>query len=763
MMIACVDGELVTPDPEAPVISSFLPESGVPGSEVNIAGENFSGTPGQDSVFLNGYGAEVLSSSPTHIEFIVPDSATTGPITVIELLHGKRGISPSDYEVLASADLPEIHKVNPDSGAVGTLFQIFGKNFGASVDEVSVRIGTDTAAVSSVNDTIIEASVPIGASTGPVSVSKEGFTAVGPIFTVLDIMPEIEALKPDHGPMGTPVWIIGKHFSTIPEENSITFNGITAVVLEAYSDSLSTMVPEKATSGKVVVSVNGISAEWPLFTVDPDSPSSPVIKSINPATAVVGSSVTILGEHFSETAAGNMVSFNGVEAVVSSASSTQLEVVVPEKATTGPVYVTVGDLTSNGYDFTVETPAPIINSIDPGSGPFDTQVKIEGANFSDLAGDNKVHFNGMEAVVTSASTTSLVAIVPRGAGTGPVSVTTNGSTATGPVFTYIKSAVVDTHVGSGKQGFIDGSAENSAFNGVSRMDVNSGGEIIVADFNNHAIRIVNTKNQVSTLAGDGSPGYVNGPAASARFNQPLGVAIDQMGNIYVADVGNHVIRKISTSNEVSTYAGNGQAGFTDGSANAASFNGPSDVVVDSDGNLYVADINNHAIRKIDINGTVSTIAGSGKPGFTDSKGTAASFNLPVGLGIDSQKNLYIADLANHAIRKVDVGGNTSTVAGTGAAGDVDGSVAVASFKLPYDVDVDGSGNLYIADDKNHKIRIIRINNSVETLAGNGTEGFRNGMASEAMFDDPTGVKVINSELIYVGDTENNLIRVIRFE
>jgi len=677
---SCVDGDLVNPDPEAPIITSFVPESGAPGSEVNIFGENFNGTPGKDSVYLNGYGAEIISSSSTQIGLIVPDSATTGPITVKELVTHKRGISSSDYEVIASEDFPEIYKLKPTSGVVGTSFQILGANFGENIDAVTVRIGPDTTIVNSVIDSIIVTSVPVGATTGPVTVSIDSITAVGPEFTVLD-----------------------------------------------------------------------------------EEPPAPVITSIDPVSGKVGATVTIKGENFSDIPSENTVTFNEAEAVVNSATSTVLVVVVPDDATTGLIFVTVGGLTSNGFNFSVESTPPQISSINPTSGPFDTKVSITGTNFSEVMAENTVMFNGNEAITTSASATQLIAIVPRGAGTGPVSVTTNGLTAMGPLFTYIKTALVNTYAGNGNAGFVDGPATTAEFNGASRMDVNSSGEIFMADFTNHSIRKINTKNEVSTFSGDGSSGFVNGAVSGAKYNQPFGVAIDDDGNMYIADASNHVIRKISTSNVVSTYAGNGQAGFSDGQADVAAFNGPSDVAVDSDGNVYVADLNNHAIRKIDKNGNVSTIAGNGTAGFTDSKGSAARFYLPSGLGIDNQNNVYVADLANHAIRRVDIGGNVTTVAGNGTAGSADGSLAAARFNFPYDVDLDELGNLYIADGKNHKIRIITTSNTVETLAGSGTEGFLDGIAGDAMFNDPTGIKVINSERIYVGDTENNRVRVISFE
>ena len=376
IVYSCIDGELLSPDPEAPIISSFNPELGLPGSTVFILGENFNGEPGMDSVYINGYSATVISSSPTQLEIIVPDDATTGPIMVEELIHQKRAVSLTDFEVLTT-DPPgvEIHKVTPNAGIAGSSFQIIGANFGEGIDDIIVRIGFDTTVVSFINDTLIVTSVPVGAITAAVIVIKSGMITVGTEFTVLDVNPEIDTLKPNHGPVGTIVWIIGKYFSSIPADNDITFNGETALVIEAYNDSLLTSVPPDATTGKVIVNVNGKNGEWPLFTVDLIDPK---ITSIDPASGKVGITVTIIGENFSDIPSENTVTFNGAEAVVNSATLTELVVIVPGDATTGPVNVTVNGLTATGPQFVVESNQIEVTSINPTTGKVGISVKIIG-------------------------------------------------------------------------------------------------------------------------------------------------------------------------------------------------------------------------------------------------------------------------------------------------------------------------------------------------------------------------------------------------
>ena len=273
---------------------------------------------------------------------------------------------------------------------------------------------------------------------------------------------------------------------------------------------------------------------------------------------------------------------------------------------------------------------------------------------------------------------------------------------------------------------------------------------------------------VRTLAGTTS-GYVDGPATSSKFNQPFGVAVDKAGNVYVADMYNHRIRKIDKAGRVSTLAGGGPAGYSgeasgqarhvDARGTSAMFNFPHDVTVDNAGNVYVADAYNHRIRKIDTIGNVTTLAGDGNSGYVDGRGTSARFNFPRGLAVDNAGNVYVADQNNDRIRKIDRAGNVSTLAG-GSRGFADGVAASAMFNQPYSVAVDGTGNVYVADTRNHRIRKIDRTGNVSTLAGNGVFGFADGAASSAMFYWPESITVDNTGTVYVADTRNHRIREI---
>lgn len=303
----------------------------------------------------------------------------------------------------------------------------------------------------------------------------------------------------------------------------------------------------------------------------------------------------------------------------------------------------------------------------------------------------------------------------------------------------------------------------STFNRPSSTATNSTtGDIYVADTNNHVIRKITTAGVTSTIAGSAlQSGSTNATGNAARFFSPSGVALDSSGNIYVADTGNHIIRKITTAGVVTTLAGTaGISGNTNATGAAASFNLPSSVAVDAAGNnVYVADYNNHTIRKIDSSGNVSTFAGSGTAGSANGTGTAANFNYPRSLAIDASF-LYVADTGNHTIRKISLGGAVvTTVAGTaGASGNANGTGAAARFNGPSGIAVDPSGTIFVADTNNQTIRAISPAAVVTTLAGSpGLSGNADGIGNAVRFDQPNGLSVYGG-ILYVADYRNNTIR-----
>ena len=297
----------------------------------------------------------------------------------------------------------------------------------------------------------------------------------------------------------------------------------------------------------------------------------------------------------------------------------------------------------------------------------------------------------------------------------------------------------------------------------SGLAFDKSGNIYVADYGNNAIRKITPTGVGSTFAGGsgpGVPGFVDDTGTAAKFNSPSCVVVDTLGNVYVTDAGNNVIRKITSAGVVTTFAGSGTIGFVNGTGTLASFYFPTGIAIDASGNLYIADSGNNQIRKITPAGVVTTFAGSGAQGSVDATGTLASFNYPEGLAIDTSGNLYIGDSGNNKIRKITSARVVTTLAGTGNAAHVDSIGTLASFNFPCGVVVDISGNVYVADFDNNKIRKITPVGVVSTLAGSGHAGHVDGIGIAASFFEPYGVAVDVSGNLYVGDYGNNKIRKI---
>ena len=328
------------------------------------------------------------------------------------------------------------------------------------------------------------------------------------------------------------------------------------------------------------------------------------------------------------------------------------------------------------------------------------------------------------------------------------------------------SGVVTTIAGTGSSGSDNGVSSNASFRWPIGLAIDSAGNIIVADLLGHLIRKIDTSGNVTTLAGTGSIGNDNGVSTAASFNWPYDVAIDSAGNIIVADHNNHLIRKIDGSTyEVTTIAGSAVVtGNANGTGTAASFNGPAGLAIDSAGNIIVTDYYNDLIRKIDGSTyEVSTIAGSGSSGSDNGTGTAASFYSPSGVAIDSDGNIIVADRGNHLIRKID--GSTyevSTLAGSGSSGSTNGTGTAASFSSPGGVAIDSDGNIIVADSYSHLIRKIDGSTyEVSTIAGSGSSGNANGTGTAASFNRPSRVAIDSDGNIIVSDGPNNLIRKIQ--
>ena len=335
----------------------------------------------------------------------------------------------------------------------------------------------------------------------------------------------------------------------------------------------------------------------------------------------------------------------------------------------------------------------------------------------------------------------------------------------------LNAQIINTIAGNGTRAYSgDGAPATAAeFNYPAGIAIDAVGNIYIADQNNNRIRKITTLGIISTIAGNGSVGYSGdgGAAIAAKLHSPTGLALDAVGNLYIADFFNNRIRKINTAGIITTIAGNGNFGYSgDGAAaTTAELKYPNGIALDAVGNIYIADNNSNRIRLVNTAGIISTIAGNGTAGYSGDGALASSaqLNFPTAVTVDAVGNLYIADGFNNRIRSVNTAGIISTIAGNGTAGySGDGAPAIAAqFNNPMGLAIDAGGNLYIADQYNHCIRMVNTTGIISTVAGNGTQGFSGdgSMATLAQLNNPFSVIIDAANIMYIGDQFNQRIRI----
>ncbi|MDO8413733.1 MAG: S8 family serine peptidase, partial [Gallionellaceae bacterium] len=441
---------------------------------------------------------------------------------------------------------------------------------------------------------------------------------------------------------------------------------------------------------------------------------------------------------------------------------------------------------STSLTVTVDNTQPTISITYPGNGATVNGTVTITASATDTNGIASVQFYVDTALICTdtvapyeclANTTSLV----DGKHTLIASATDaagNASASTSATVTVANQAAngignISTYAGNGSASFCgdNGAATAACLKYPEKVAMDASGNAYIADTNNNRIRKISPTGVITTFAGTGASGSSGdgGQATLAKLSAPRAVTVDASGNLYIADTGNHKIRKVSTTGIITTVVGTGRSGYSGdgGQASAAKINGPYDLLADTaTGNFYIADTANHRIRKVSAAGIITTVAGNGTAGYSGDGGaaTAAKINSPKGIILDSSANLYIADTSNHRVRKINSSGVISTIAGTGVAGySGDGGAAtLAKLSSPWALAGNTSIGIFIADSSNNRIRLVNLSGVISTVAGTGTAGYSGdgGTASSAKINLPHGVTATSDGFLIADSTNHRIRRVI---
>lgn len=411
---------------------------------------------------------------------------------------------------------------------------------------------------------------------------------------------------------------------------------------------------------------------------------------------------------------------------------------------------------------------PVVTSISPTIGKTGDTVTINGSNFSN---QNIVRFNGKVAKTIQQNPAYIVAYVPSNCGTGGVTVERSDNLISNndKEFTEIYQYTVSTYAGMpGSASYYDGALTYCFLNLPSALACDRNGDLYICDEKNYCVRKI-IGPQITTFAGKGgSPGYMNSPdPKTALFNTPVGIAISSSGEVFIGDHKNHCIRDILPTGIVTAICGDPQLpGNTDGDGTAALFNYPYKMMMMDDQNFLVVDSANNRIRKITVNGNVTTFAGSGAMGSQNGDLLTASFYLPAGMTMMDTKTVLIADAGNSKIRSINLTAATVTdFAGYGKSGFLNGTLASSMFNNPSAVavrDMNGKKEIFIADTGNNMIRMIDSKNNVTTIIGDLQPGTQNGDGITARLNGPTDIAFDprDNAVMYIADKKNHTIRKV---
>ncbi|WP_316751985.1 IPT/TIG domain-containing protein [Pedobacter gandavensis] len=683
----------------------------------------------------------------------------------------------------------KIDSYYPNSGNAGTLVSIVGEGFGTDLSLYSATISGKAAEVISATESNIVVRMPEGGATGALALKYDSrdFNLGQYIYQALSV----QNVFPANGPAGSQIRITGAGFSSTTGPATVFINGKPALVVSVSDEIIVAEVPLDAGFGPIVVKVDGKEAKGQNFTYQ-------AISSIKPLSGGKNTKVTINGVGFEELAEGNQIDFNGTTATVLEATKEKLVVLAPDGVKTGPLSVNINGQKTAGPVFTVVA-SPSIQIVTPLSGPKGAEMTISGALFSTVLDENKVFINGIEIPVQSATENQIKLLVPGGTGTGLVKVVVNDQATNGPQFKDQTLGILSVSPDNGLAGTtvtIKGSGFSSSavnnkvyFNGLLAtvktatentlvLDAPAGlstGDLKVVVDGEEALAPQDFRRAgMLTLAG--------GPNSDTFGGFMAGIAVDNSGNIYVADRLNHLVKKITPAGVVSVLQINGAD---------VVFDTPYGVVIDKQDNIYVSDIGRNHIRKITPSGQNTVYVSGFSPGLMtfDNAGnlyvnvvaayagmnkvnTAGGYSKISGPSwpmakavVDANGNLYYVDSgssSNNAVSRIAAGaGNEGYFIGSSDPGYQDGAgLSVRFNSIGGGLAIYGPGKLIAGDRYNYALREIDVNSRKVSTLVKLNPGFADGAFSQAKIGSMDDMAVDKDGNIYILDAQNKAIRKV---
>jgi len=705
-------------------VESYYPNSGNEGTLVTILGSGFDEKQENVSITFSGQQADIVALQHHKIIVRAPKGGKSGSIQV------KSGSNQAElgnykYQTLS------LREIFPSNGSSGAHIKIMGEGFSSITRPAEVLINGKAALVVSVSDTVLVVEVPEKAGTGPVQVKVNGFESTGPVFQYQ----EIASMKPLTGGKGTHVTIKGSGFAAELAGNSIDFNGKPATVLSATATEIVVIAPDEVETGPVSLTINKQRTTGPDFTVVP----LPIIEYVSPLSGPAGMEMVIKGSIFSINKEENKVLINGIPVPVTAATATELKLIIPGNTGSGEVRLLVNDQAVTGPKFFDQSLG--IKTMTPDNALSGTEITLTGTGFSNNPAENIVTFNNVPAVVLSASETKITVKTPTNLSTGNLKIKVGNLEATAPK--PFKRAGVMTLIGGPGTGNVDLSTNGS-------IAADAAGNVFAIENTKNRVIKISPSGQASVFAGSptGNSGLQNGQGTQALFNFTnfASLTIDKNQNLYVADYGNQVIRKISPQGLVSTFTtgvGYVYRMTTDAEGNIYAMRGRESMMkmtpqgrlttlsittnnyfhrpaFDQQGNFYL-NLNDYEqiyITKYPYRGegTVpkpTETYWAGHPyltGHADGIGQEVQFTWIRAMQV-SDNNLFILDsdhVFNIHLRQANLQTGRVSTLFSAERGFQDGNLDKAKFLSLYDLAIDKDGVIYILDNTANAIRKVYL-------------------------------------------------------